>query len=144
MSNSGRRAWGIASDDAHHPEEIGATWLRVRVAERSRGAIVGALKAGLFYSSAGPEFREFRVDAKGVRVRTSAVQSISFVSDRLRGAWFPAEPGSSLTEAAYEYKGNESYLRVQATDAEGKSAWSNLLCVWDRFPDESKATGHEQ
>ena len=144
MSGSGRRAWGLASDDAHHPVEIGATWLRVRVAERSRSAIVGALKAGLFYSTSGPEFLDIRVDSKGVRVRTSPVQSISFVSDRMRGAWLSAEPGSSLTEAAYEYKGNESYLRVQATDAEGKSAWTNLLCVWDRVPDESKATNHEQ
>ena len=38
----------------------------VRAPERSRAAVLEALRSGCFYASSGPEIRDVRVDADGV------------------------------------------------------------------------------
>ena len=144
MLSAGRRVWGVASDDSHHPEDVGRAWLMVRAQERTCAGIIEALRAGMFYSSSGPEFLGVEVKEEGVKVRTTAVQSISFLSDRMLGTHYAAEPGASLTEASYTYRGNETYLRAQARDAEGRGAWTNLLCSWETVSDESEATSHDE
>ena len=139
LLSAGRRVWGLAGDDTHRPEHIGGARLRVRVEAATSEEIMTSLKAGRFYFSSGPDFLDVKVDEAGVSVRTTPARSISFVADKGRGAFFEAEPDRTLTEAAYEYRGGEAYLRVQCTDTNGKRAWTNPVCFWSDSEQESEA-----
>lgn len=139
LLSAGRRVWGLAGDDTHRPEHIGGARLRVRVETATPEAIVASLKAGRFWFSSGPDFLSVKVDDAGVSVRTTPARSISFVADKGRGGFVEAEPGRTITEAAYEYRGTETYLRVQCTDANGKRAWTNPVCFWSDSEQESEA-----
>lgn len=130
LLSAGRRVWGVAGDDTHRPEHIGGGRVKVRVTEHSADAIVSALKAGMFYATTGPDILDIRIDEAGVSVRTSPVRSISFIADRFRGAFIEAEPGETLDEARYDFRGDETYLRIQCVDASGCLAWSNPVCFW--------------
>ena len=130
MLSAGRRVWGVAGDDTHRSEHIGGGRVKARVQEASAEAIVTALRTGMFYATSGPELLDIGVDEAGVSVRTTPVRRIAFVADKGRGGFFEAEPGESLTEARYDYRGGESYLRIQCSDDAGRTAWSNPVCFW--------------
>ena len=136
--SAGCRVWGLAADDAHHAEHIGGSWIMVRAGERSRAAIIESLRAGRFYSSTGPEFLDMSVDSARLSVRTSPVQAISFMVDSFCRSTIDAARGSSVSEASYEYRSDESYLRIQITDVSGNMAWTNPLCFWGVVPNESE------
>lgn len=130
LLSAGRRMWGLATDDAHKLEQIGGGRVVVRAAERSVKAIITALSSGHFYSTTGPEFLDLRVEENRVWVRTSPVRSIAFIANTSAGKYCEAAPGQSLTEASYDFRGSEIYLRVQCTDAQGRRAWTNPIVFW--------------
>jgi hypothetical protein len=134
-------SWGIAVDDTHwHTIDRALGWVMVRAADRSPSAIVDALRAGQFYASTGPSFEQVSVteDGDGVRVEveTSPVAAIyalgygsrnQFAFDReaaARGAL-----GATITSARFTLKPQPSgaYIRLQATDWQRRSAWTNPL-----------------
>lgn len=123
-----RKVWGIAVDDAHHrnKDQCGG-WVCVKAQTLNRQSIIEALLQGRFYSSNGPTLNDLKLQDGYVSVRCSPVREIHFVSDEPRGRTFIAEPGQSLTEARYQVKGTESYVRVEYVDHRGKVAWTNPL-----------------
>src|ERR671935_152030 len=73
----GRRLFGIAADDSHHPGyDSGFAWTMVRAAERSREAVLSALRTGSFYGSTGPEIHGVEHDDDAVVVRCSPAESV--------------------------------------------------------------------
>lgn len=123
----------IFSTDDHHGEErelrpLDAlkAWIMVRAPSNSIHNIVSSIKKGLFYSSIGPEIRNVDVDGSGITVETSPVKTISFVSTPALGDKFTAEdePLSTISRPGRE---GERYVRIEVTDYEGRSAWSNPL-----------------
>lgn len=126
--------WGIAADDAHGvDEDVFHGWVMVKAAALTLPAILGALKAGAFYSSQGPELidldvREEEQNGKTVpvvSVRCSPARSIVFKGQRSRGKHFQAAAGEALTEAEFPVLRGEKYVRVEVTDSAGRKAWSN-------------------
>ena len=132
--------WGIAVDDTHwHTIDRALGWVMVRAADRTPAAVLDALRAGHFYASAGPEIKEVRVieeDGIHVEVETSPAAAIyvlgygsrnQFAFDReaaARGAL-----GATITSARFTLKAQPAgaYLRLQVTDWQRRSAWSNPL-----------------
>jgi hypothetical protein len=127
----GRRMWGFAVDDSHHhpsahrPLDTAKAWTMVKAAALTREAILDSLRAGLFYSSWGPTLHEVSVGEGRAKALTSPVKEINFVAQRWAGGSFSAAPGATLTEAEFELRGYEKYLRVECRDAEGRWAFSN-------------------
>jgi hypothetical protein len=128
-----RRAWGFAVDDSHHhindknPVDTARAWVMVKARELSREALLDSLRAGLFYSSWGPEICGMEVSDGRVTARTSPVKEINFVAQRWAGASFFAPERGTRTEASFELRGHEHYLRLECRDAEGRWAWSNPM-----------------
>ena len=128
LLSQGRRLFGVAVDDAH-----GAThdafqgWIMVKAAERTAEAVVAAVRAGRFYASCGPAFEAVWVEEGAVHARTSPVAHISFVCDGPRGGHCFHEDGSPVTEAAYRPPADARFVRVEATDERGRTAWCNPL-----------------
>ena len=80
---SGRRVWGVASDDNHNRNKFGDApqewdsfggWVTVDAEELSHDAIASALFDGRFYSSMGPEIHYLSFDGSKIYVECSPVE----------------------------------------------------------------------
>lgn len=127
-----RRLFGFAVDDAHkETRDAYQGWIVVKAAERSQDAILDAIHAGRFYSTCGPTFEHIGIEDGLVKVRTSPVAYISFICDGSRGGHHYNEDGSPLTEAEYRPAADALYVRIEATDPAGRTAWSNPIFTCD-------------
>jgi len=123
----GKRVFATAVDDVHGADDLFGGWIWVKVAERSKRAIMDALFSGKFYASNGPEIYDFGTDGDQVYVSCSDCREIHFVTYPPRGKSVFAEEGDYLREAAHSLTGREAYVRVVCVDHNGKSAWSNPI-----------------
>lgn len=123
----GIRVFATASDDVHVPDDLYGGWIWVKATERSKSAILDALRHGFYYSSSGPAIYDFGMEEDQVYVSCSACREIHFVTYPPRGKSFFAEQGKSLMDASHKLTGRESYVRVVCVDENGRSAWTNPI-----------------
>ena len=129
----GRRTLLFATDDHHgtlEPKKIpdsAISWISVK-AKRDIASIITSIKSGMFYASNGPELKGIRIEEGTIVAETSPSVSIGFISTPSRGTkyWANDKP---LTEAAYSPRKKETYIRVEATDQNGRTAWSNPIYI---------------
>jgi hypothetical protein len=139
---AGRAVSALATDDSHHPGyDSGFAWTMVRAAERTQAAVLGALRAGRFYGSTGPEIHDVEHDDGYVTVRCSPAESVTLVSARHRGARANAgrlgiphastilerDAAGLITACRLEKPPLAPYGRVEVADAAGRKAWTNPL-----------------
>ncbi len=126
----GKRLFACATDDAHflpNSRERLAGWVKVKSETLSPEALLGALKAGDFYSSTGPDILDMEVvPGEKLTVRCSPANRVFILGH-------PPEYASvgeqGLTEAEFSLKAWHSpYLRVLVRDDSQRKAWSNP--VW--------------
>lgn len=128
----GLRPLGLAVDDAHSrerpylPGDSCRAWVNVRAESLSANSIIGSLMSGLFYSSCGPEITGIEIHGDEIMVSSSKARSIAFISNGGLGEKNTAE-ADSLVGANYSLRGGERYIRVEVTDLEGRTAWSNPI-----------------
>lgn len=127
----GRRVFATASDDVHVTDDLFGGWVCVKAARRDPVAILEALFAGAFYSSAGPVIHDFGMEDGKVYISCSDCREIHFVTYPTRGRSFFAEGNTSITEAAHVLNGSETYARVVCVDSDGRSAWTNPIFPGD-------------
>ena len=140
----GRRFFGLAADDSHHPGfDSGGAWTMVRAAERSPEAVLEALRTGSFYGSTGPAISSVEVDDADVTVECSPAASVTLVSSRARGARANAgrlgypkdaqilarDADGLITAVRLERPWEVPYGRVVVEDARGGRAWTNPLWI---------------
>lgn len=140
----GRRLYGIATDDSHHPGfDSALAWTWVRASERSQAAVLEALRCGSFYASSGPEIHSLELDESRVVVRCSPAASVSLFCGRRRGGrlnagrlGYPHEgrvlarsDDGLLTEVEFRRSRRAPYGRVEVADAAGRRAWTNPLWI---------------
>jgi hypothetical protein len=131
----------IANDDCHdaavaRTDTFGA-WTWIRAEALTIPSVLAALKAGLNYSSSGPEVKSLSVEdhtiknATGsalkthrIRVSTSPAREIFFVSD-VSGGHVQARSGRPLEEAEYIVRQGARYVRIEVVDFDGRKAWVN-------------------
>jgi len=125
LLSEGRRLNLIATDDAHfhEPDHFGG-WVMVKSEANTPDALVAALKAGLFYSSQGPEIRSVTLTDNNLEVECSACESVIVQG---HGTAARAVHGPSMTGAsvALDRFRASPWLRVTVVDGRGKRAWSN-------------------
>jgi hypothetical protein len=119
----------LATDDAHYydgDQMRGITMLEADAVEEL--GVAGAIKAGRFYSTQGPEIHLEQVSEKRFRVRCTPVSKIVFLSNL---PWAPnrVQKGDGLTEAYFDLdpRGHETFLRAEVTDENGRCGWSNII-----------------
>jgi hypothetical protein len=129
----GRRLLVNAGDDAHfgHAKDRFGGWVEVYCDRLDPEALLGSLKAGRYYSTQGPSFRELLVDGERLRVETSEAYAISLTGggDRWQsGQERHSADGGPICEAEFDlapFCG--SYCRVTVVDPAGRPAWSNPI-----------------
>jgi len=125
---------GLAVDDAHlkseHPGWNGG-WIAVNTHECSRDSIMGAVKAGNFYSSCGPEMKSLALEGDELAVTTSPVRFMRLVGPSYRGKRAGSFGGALLTDARFRVPGDWRYAYLEIEDEDGRRAWTNNLFVDD-------------
>ncbi len=138
----GARLLGIAADDSHHPGyDSGFAWVWARARERTREAVLDALRSGAFYSSSGPELHGLEDDGETVTVRCSPARSVTLVCERRRGSRANAgrlgyphgveilerDASGLLTAVRLRRPVGTPFARVELSDPAGRRAWTNPL-----------------
>jgi hypothetical protein len=141
----GRLLYGLATDDSHHPGfDSGFAWTWVRAAEKTREAVLDALRNGAFYGSTGPEIRGVELGEHEVLVECSPALAVTLYCGRTRGARANAGrlgyPNNARVLArnddglithvalARPWDGG-AYGRVEVKAADGTKAWTNPLWI---------------
>ena len=133
----------LATDDSHHPGyDSGFAWTWVRAGERTQEAVLGALRAGAFYASTGPEIRAVEVSDDEVVVHCTPAASVSLYCGRTKGARANAgrlgypnlsrvigrtDDGAITSVALQRPWDGGAYGRIEVTASDGTKAWSNPL-----------------
>ena len=134
LLSAGLRPLGLAVDDAHgrekpyQPSDSCGAWINVKAWSLTAEDIVDGIARGLFYSSNGPEIKEIGIDSGEIMVLSSPARSIAFISNGGYGEKSTVEAGF-LEEAVYNLRGPERYVRVEVSDWDGRTAWSNPLFI---------------
>jgi hypothetical protein len=128
LLTSGRRVSLIASDDCHDVRRPSCftTGVAVFADSLSESDIVGSLKSGNYYSSAGGRIDSIRTDGLTVSVSVPVPSKIEFI---VRGGTVASAFPDAL-KAAYEAAPSDVYVRIRITNSStGKKAWSNPVHV---------------
>ncbi len=122
LCNEDRRLMAVVGDDAHfHNGDLDAFGAFVLVKSESLDpeALLGALKAGEYYSSQGPRIHDIELTRKVVRVQCTPVNTIAIVTGASAAL---SRVGRGLTDVTIEY------------DEAKKWAWRDLPPVkWFRI-----------
>ena len=121
---------GVAADDCHwRRADAGRAWVMVKAEANTPEAIIAALRGGLFYSSTGVEIHQFRRDGSYFQVQCSPASIIKFMCRSYAGDFAQAKTGEFITEARFELRGGETYLRVEIVGPQGDQAWTNPVFI---------------
>lgn len=139
MLRKGKRIHCFASDDNHNEglfEDSCGGWISIKTEELTHENIVEALLKGNYYSSSGPEIYDWGIDNGSVFISCSPVQRINFIAGNIinDGTTLLGERNeNSLQGGSYELKGHETYVRIEAVDKYGNTAWTNPVFLEDIF-----------
>ena len=117
-----------AADDSHYYDGTDSAIAYVMAYAESDSAedIKKALISGSFYSTTGPYVDVYK-DADGeIIINTSPVDKIA-VHSNIVWANEHVSRGKDITSKTYTPKPGETFVRVEATDSNGKTAWSNII-----------------
>ena len=130
LLDQGRRLTACATDDAHFsgPDHFGG-WVMVKAPELDPASLVGALRAGAFYSSQGPRLHDLRIEGDEVVVESSPVERVVAVGARTAAV---QHHGSGLISARLPLAKFRAggWLRVTVFDRHGRRAWSNPVWLY--------------
>lgn len=131
LLSGGRDCWAVAADDAHHIGESreenypGGGWVWVQVERLSAENVICAMASGDFYSTTGPELKNYTVDDKSIRIEVKPEKGIAYT------VRFIGKHGQILQEVerkrtSYKFKGGpeEEYVRVKIIASDGSVAWT--------------------
>lgn len=125
LLSNGHVAWGYATDDAHHPGDVGRAWTVVQATERSPEAVLAALATGRCYASTGVTIEGVTVEEDTVSLETSNAAEIRLVSD-----YGTVHSVVESGQARFDVPGNlrpdadASYFRLECLGSGGRAAWT--------------------
>jgi len=121
----GKRIFAHAVDDSHKPSDVGNGWDVVFVNEKSRGAIVEALKKGAFYASSGVIIDHIAVTGDILHVASSNAEKMVVVTDG--GVIADEKWGGEIIFKLTP--GIETYVRVECYGRGDTMAWTQPFYV---------------
>ena len=132
MLRRGARLGAIAADDNHNEglfDDSFGGWVVVCAPTLTRDAVVRALIEGAYYSSSGPAIDNWGVYDGRVWVECSPCERVNMVAGGFinAGSTVIAESDEGLCRAEFALRGDETYIRLECVDAQGKTAWTNPI-----------------
>ncbi|MEL7566898.1 MAG: PHP domain-containing protein [Dehalobacterium sp.] len=132
MLRSGKQVYAFASDDNHNEglfDDCCGGWVSVTAMELSHEAIIQALQRGEYYSSAGPTIFSWGVKNDRVWIECSACERVILVAGGFvnAGCTVIAPTRDGLHRVEIPLRGDETYVRLECVDYQGKTAWTNAI-----------------
>ncbi|MEP6757944.1 MAG: hypothetical protein ABJB55_01975 [Actinomycetota bacterium] len=139
----------FGTDDSHYPAfDVGDAWTMVRAADRTREAVIAAIRAGHIYASNGPEILDMERDGDSVEIVCSPARDVWLHSGweegiglsvggrgrRDEGAILERNGRGLIVRArftpspdAWPKKREHRWWRLVVGDENGLRAWSNVI-----------------
>lgn len=119
----------LATDDAHFYDgsDTCRGYVMVCAEALTSDAIISAIRNGDFFASQGPELYARREGDK-IIIDTSPCSIISALSN-LSWASERTARGENVCHFEYKIKPLDRWVRIEARDADGKRAWSNIFVI---------------
>lgn len=121
----------VADDDTHfYTGEECVAYIMVDVTDGkiSTKDLIHKIGAGEFYATQGPEIHIFKNPDGTVTAKTSPCSLIAFYSQASYNK-NRCVRGENVTQATYAPKEFEKWIRAECVDADGKTAWSNIIAL---------------
>ena len=137
LLESGMRLNGLAVDDTHFSEwpDFGLGWIVVSAKDRTPPSIVEGLRTGVFYSSCGPEIKEWSIQGSRIRFRCSPVEKIVYSGVGPWGRVVRMTGEGLLTELTLDFeldcRPEMTFIRFSCCDTDGCWAWTNPVWLSD-------------
>jgi len=137
---TGKRIYCISTDDNHNRREPDSKgydsfggFTMIKADKLEYETITDALLAGSFYASQAPEIHELWFEDGKIFIKCSEAYSITLNTGRRRADIRYAENGEKLTEASFEIKPEDIYVRITVTDKNGLHANTNAYFTDELF-----------
>lgn len=135
LLTSGRRVFGVASDDSHHfqrwsPESVnpGKAWIAVRASRLDPVEIARNLDAGLFYASTGIVLQDVIIERNTIEVKIEQAVDYRYTTEFIGDGGRVLARVAGLT-ARYTLGPGVKYVRARVTDSGGRRAWTQPAFV---------------
>jgi len=131
---TGRKVFGFAADDGHHPtdnkrdDDILVSFIMVKSKSLDTKSICDSIKNGLFYSSTGVIVDDLKIQDKKIVIKFSPAYYVDFIGYNASGKRISGM-GKEITSAEYLINGDEKYIRIEITDKNNKKAWLNPFFI---------------
>ncbi len=116
--------FAVAVDDAHESRFRNTGWVAAKMSRISADGVRQALRTGAFYASNGPSFSRIGVLDGAVAAVSPDAEIIRFIDEDLN----VVAQGSPLL-ATYRPTEKDLFIRIEATAADGTTAWSQPFWV---------------
>jgi len=136
LLTSGKRMYGIATDDAHHFQgefapgraNPGRGWVAIRAPALDPVSLMEALEAGAFYASTGVEIADVVVNGARMEVHVEPRGDFKYTTHFI-GAGGIVLKETTDSPAIYEIDSDVGYVRAKVMDSMGYVAWTQPLFV---------------
>ena len=119
----------VAGDDAHfYNGDQCQSCLMLSAPALTREHVMNALAQGNFYASQGPVIHEMKLDGDTISLKFSEAEQVIFYSNT---PWVTGRTRrqSGMTEDSYQIGPNDTFVRAEITDKNGKRAWTKAIPV---------------
>ena len=119
----------LAGDDAHryNGDECHSAVI-VQAKQLTKASILDALQKGRVYASQGPRIKALWIQDGFLTVQCTPAEEIIFNSNLFYSRSRVVRE-SGITEASYEIRDVETFLRVEVLDKDGLRAWSSPIAL---------------
>ena len=134
---NGKKIFCIGADDNHNRYPVDNAYCdsfhaftMIKAKSLTYEGIIEAMEKGDFYASQGPEIYELYYEDNKVYIKTSDCERITMSADGRKNRTVINE-GNGLTEAVFEVREDDKYIRFTIMDKYGKTASSNAYFLED-------------
>jgi len=132
---SGKRMYGIASDDGHEYKRFspelsnpGKGWIVVRAGRLNTEEILRSLESGLFYSSTGVEIEDLRIHTRKIEILIGQEAGLDYKTEFI-GSGGKILKSTKKNPAVYRLSDETLYVRAKITDSKSRFAWIQPVFV---------------
>ncbi len=117
-------------DDMHFvSRDLARCWIMLQTDDFSREGVMDAVYRGQFYATEGPSIINLEREGDVVRVDTSELNSIYFLSN----TWYNAkrviknDDGTSVNHGEYVFAHEDKWVRIEGPDSKGMKFTTNYI-----------------
>lgn len=137
---NGQKIFCVAADDNHNGQPEGAPrwdacggFTMIKADKLEYRTVTKAMEAGSFYASNGPLIHALWYEDGMVHIKCSPAAKIFANYGVVRSGIVYPDGNEPLTEAAFNVKQNDGYIRITVTDDRGRNANTNAYFTEDLF-----------